>query len=175
MDDNVIDLPTSRTEDNTTEPAAPVVENLEDQLEKRSEKSAEFMVDLMDKQRKEGLELLLKKLEGLSSSREVLDDAKAENVTRFLGQGLGASSQTLQALSALIDVLVHDVGVTVQNIHRHAMGLEQISTHLQALMNLALEKGIVTEEEMREEVGKVLNPEPPTSPEKEDESVTEEV
>ena len=176
MDDNVIDLPTSRSEaqpDNIQDPVGPVVED--DSLEKRSDKSNEFMVELVDKQRKEGLALLNEKLEGLHANRELLADPKAENVSRYLSQALGAASKSMQALNSLLDVVIHDVGITVQNIHRHAHGLEQISTHLQATMNLALAKGVFTEEELREEVGKVLNPTPQANSEEEGESTTEEV
>jgi len=174
MEDNIIDLPTSRSE-NTGEPQVPVVEGQQElPLEERAQQSNEFMLEIVDKQRKDGIKLMNEKLEKLAAEHKTLDDPKAESDGRFLLQAAGGTAQATEALSSLMDVLIHDVGVTVQNIHRHAMGLEQISTHLQAVMNLLIEKQIVSEDELREEVGKVLNPPPPTSPTDEEPPITEE-
>jgi len=140
--DNVIQLNTSAGEQQELPLQAPEQEVLE-------KSKHEMLLQLVEKNRFRGAETIEKKLDSLGD-RDRLEDPKLESAVRDLTAGLGGALTSLEALNSLMDFIKHDLINAIQNLAQQARGNFQASAHLQTLIKVLEDKGVITDEVMRE-------------------------
>jgi hypothetical protein len=140
--DNVIQIPTSAGEGEETQEAP-------------KQSSQELVLQLIEKNRKKGLETLDRKLDNLDD-RGTLSDAAVESAVRNLTAGLKGSMTILEALNSLVDFIKHDLISTIQNLERQGQAQFQASAHLQALISLLKEREMITDDELRDSWNKLV-------------------
>jgi len=148
LPDNVVELHTTRSPEQSNQlpeqaqPEAPEANN-------------EMVLELIQKNRRKGLDKLERKIDNLND-RTPLTDPDLENTIRNLTQGMQGTLTSLEAVNSLLDFAVNDLVACIQNVERSARGQWQVSAHLQTLLSLLEEKGVITDTEMRDMWAKVV-------------------
>lgn len=123
-------------------------------LENKVAEGAQQVVDLIDKNLEKGLKGLEKKLDNLDN-RELLDPA-IENTVRDLTGALKSAFIMLEAMNSLQGMIRHDMVGIIQNLEQQAKGQWMSNVHLQTLLQLMQDKGMITEEELRATWDKIV-------------------
>jgi hypothetical protein len=140
--DNLIQLPTSGNQRKQEQQLdLPMTQKTEAQQH-------ELVLQLVEKNRFKGLENVEKRLDNLES-RKTLTDAGTEEAVHNLTGGLRGAMTTLEALNSLVDFIKHDLVACIQNLEQQGRGNFQASAHLQTLLAVLKEKGIVDETELK--------------------------
>ena len=145
--DNLIKLPTSG---NQTE--QPIKGN--NRLPQPPD-SNELILDLVEKNRKRGVEATEKRLDSLEE-RKTLEDPELESIIRDITGALRGGLTSVEALNSLSDFLKHDLIAAIQNVEQQSKTLWSQSAHLQTIINVLKEKDLVAEEELKAEWKKVV-------------------
>lgn len=145
---NVVDFPNKKQE-------APS----EEELVQKANQGVAQLIQTVDQNRLVGL----KRLEECTlryDDREAISGENAkqfsEDMLRDLESGIRSSFQTLEALNTLIDMIRHDLIGAIQNTESMQVANIQVSTYVQTLLSVLEEKGIVTEQEMKEMWDKII-------------------
>lgn len=142
--DNTIEFPTS-----AQDPAG--------RTEQEVDQANQLAIQLIDKNRKEGLEGLEKKCDNFKHRELISTDRPVnENDLRDIEGAIKSIMTSLEAINSLIDMIRHDMVVSVQNIEQQAMGQFQVSAHLQTLIAVLVEKEFITDDEMKATWEKVV-------------------
>lgn len=149
MPDNVLDMPTPDTSP--------------EKLQEVTEQGIPQILQLINKNRKEGLENLRKKVESLQTDLETIradlghDEAlmktknwSLENSLRSTQSALGSTETVLEALNSLIDMMINDLGGMVMNNQELQKGMMLAHSHLQTLLTLLEDKGVISDQEMKD-------------------------
>ena len=141
--DNIIQLPNSRGGQNPLppQPQNPVGGGPND---------PQAMLQRIAANRKKGLEDLEAKVDSFDVKRKVPYEAHVEDRFRDSETALKAIYTNLEALNAMVDMIAHDLIGSIQNLEQNAVAQFQASAHLQVLLKVLKEKGVVTDDELRE-------------------------
>jgi len=122
-----------------------------EKLKKVVEDNTPQVLELVNRNRKSGLEALQKRLEGLEKDLETsnLSD-NLENTLRDVKAALSGTLVSLEAQNSLLDMLCHDVGAGVYNLQVTQKALQVSNRHLQNLLDLLKNKEVITENELKE-------------------------
>ena len=149
-ENNVIQFPGKKTVEvkaEQTEEQKPLVTT--EEIMEKSDKSASFSMQLIDKNRKKGLEQIQAKLESLTE-RKLHQDPATESALRDVQGAIQGMLTFVEAANSLLNFMKHDFIAMMENIE----GISQRSwyggAHTQALMNLLKDKKVFTEEEFKE-------------------------
>lgn len=178
--DNIINFPTTAEmsknqvqQKEASEPAPPVDTSPEG-LKKMAAQGDEFVLQLVEKNRKLGvvqLEKQVEKLErGIERIRDLMPnealwtsyDSKGslvfslEDFLRTTLAALKGCLTTLEASNSLSDMLLHDLGGTIQNLESYAKALWIENANLQVLMEVLRTNKVITEEQMKETWNKLI-------------------
>jgi hypothetical protein len=115
-------------------------------------------MNLINKNRREGIITLAEKVENLSKRTENFVENGLENAFREVQTALNATLTHLQASSSLTEYLKHDIVACIQNLEQHAASMMHMSGYIQTLIALLVEKGMITHEEMEGMWNKVARP-----------------
>jgi hypothetical protein len=127
------------------------------EVQQKAEQSQDFVTSLIIKNRRKGLDQLGNKLEKLNE-REILTDPQLEHVVRELTMALQGTLTHLEALNSLMDMVGLDVARTVENLNIESGDKIKIAMHIQALIELLIEKELISHEEMTEVFQKKIKP-----------------
>lgn len=146
---NVVQFPTAQNEQ-----AVPTAE-----LEEKAQKGASKVLEIIDRNRKDGLTKLEKCVDNYSS-REMISGENAkpfnEGMLRDLEQGIAAGFLALEGLNNLVEMIRHDLVGMIQNVEGLSVANWQSSAHLQTLLSVLKEKGVVNENELKEMWEKIV-------------------
>lgn len=120
------------------------------------EQSAEQALELIEKIRQNGSERIARHLDHLTS-RELMSDPKLESALRDIASTLQATKETVEAMNSLLDIIKHDLILTVVNvgrqgealIHQGARGLEY-EANLKATLRVLMKKEVILTDELKE-------------------------
>lgn len=115
--------------------------------------------------RQKGLSDLENKVDGFDIKRKVPYEPHIEDRFRDSEAALKAVHTNLEALNAMVDMIAHDLIGAIQNLEQNAVAQFQASAHLQVLLQVLKDGGIVTEEQLREVWDKTIAARAPTDPE----------
>lgn len=133
----------------------------QEQLQKEAEAAqAADSIPKLNLKRKNGLQLLNKKVQDLLENDGLVagEHATKELVmaVRDLRNGLDAASEVLEAQNKLIDYILHDVPAVVQGVEVQSQNNFLTSAHLQTLMALLRDGGVITEEGMKDKWNQLM-------------------
>lgn len=158
-EDNVVELPTQE---------APEVDTSPEKIQEMAQQGESQVLQLVQKNRKEGHETLQRKVEAMQGDLQKIRDVlgqeplmvaknergdtafSLESTLRDIEQGMAATLTSIEAMNSLIDMLIYDLGGTVQNLQRTQQAVLIGNSHTQTLLELLKQKGIATEEEIKE-------------------------
>jgi hypothetical protein len=108
------------------------------------------VIKKIDENRASGMKNLEKKCDNFDHREMITEDNPiTENTLRDIEGAIKSTMLTLEAMNSLLDMLRHDLIGAIQNIEAGSVGNWQMSAHLQVLLDLLKEKGVVTEEELK--------------------------
>jgi len=150
--DSVIPL---NTRSEATEP--PVPQQQKEMFQGKTLDEAGIRLNKLDTNRKEAQAHLEKKCDNLDS-REPISVAKpiTEDTVRDIEGALKSTLTSIESLNAIIDMLRHDLVNVIQNMEHNGASMFQSSCHLQVLLDVLREKGIISEEEMKKKWEEVV-------------------
>ena len=128
-----------------------------DDVSEKAIKSQEYMLNLIEKNRKKGIQVLGEKVEILSN-RDLHPDPKTESALRDVQGGLAATLTNMEASSSLLDYVKHDLMSVIQNMEGFGQQGFQTAAHLQCLIALLVNKGVITHMEMKETWDALIKP-----------------
>ena len=141
-DGNVIDFQTTR---GATE------------VQQQAEDGVPVVVQKMDDNRADGMKNLDRRCDNFDHREMVTEDNPVdENHVRNMESAMKSVNQVLEALNGLMDMLRHDLVGCIRNIEAQSVSGWQMSAHLQTLIELMKEKGLITEEEMKATWDKII-------------------
>jgi len=146
---NVINFP-------TTQNNAPVPTK---EIEQKVEKGKSKVLEIIDKNRKQGLEKLERCIGDYDCRPMITGEDKKEfneGMLRDVEAGIRAAFVTLEALNNLVEMIRHDLVGMIQNIEGLSVANWQSSAHLQTLLALLKEKEVVDETELKATWEKVV-------------------
>ena len=153
---NVIQFPKSS--------AAPVAQELirdkptnMNDLPQKAAQSQEFVMKLIEQNRKKGIEQLGSKVEALGA-RDLHPDPKTESALRDVQGALNGALVNIEAGSSLLDYVKHDLMAVIQNMEGFGQQGFQTAAHLQCLISLLVNKGMITHDEMKETWDALIKP-----------------
>jgi len=155
VQNNVIQLPPTTAGE--TKPVAPQAVISTEEVNEKATNSQEFVMRLIEKNRKKGIEQAQRKLETLSE-HELLEDPREENTLRDLMGALQGLLTWAEATSSLVDFVKHDLISMITNLQQQGAQSWQSAAHLQTLIALLKDKGQITEDEMKATWEKVVAP-----------------
>jgi len=114
--------------------------------------------------RRNGLERLEEKVDGFGSSRMPSPEAQVEARLGDLESAFRATHTHLEALNALIDIVAGDLVSVMQEFPEIQKEQFKLAAHLETLLDVLREKGVVSEDEMKETWDRIIAAaqEPPT-------------
>ena len=162
-EENVIDFPT------TAKQEAPVVDTSPEGLKKLVEDGTPEVLKLVNQNRKEGAEQLRRKVDSLEVALDAIrrhcakngealmtwgegDDIifSLENELINIQKGLQAVSTYVDAQNSLTDMIINDIVGMVQNMGSVQQAVMVSNSQCQTLIELLMNKGTITEDEMKE-------------------------
>ena len=156
--DNVIQFPQT-TAGIQSEPVgdekAPVV--APEKIAEKATQSNEFIIKLIEKNRKKGIEQTQNKLEKLTD-RELHKDAQTESALRDVQAAVQGLLTWAEAVNSLTDYIKHDLVSMITNLQQQGAQAWQTAAHLQTLIETMKEKQQVTEEELKGTWDKLVVP-----------------
>ena len=155
---NIIQLPNSRV--NKSQPQ----EQCQCSVGNKEAINPAVVLQRIADNRRKGLANLENKVDGFSKERKVSYEAHVEDRFRDSENAITAAYTNLEALNAMVDMIAHDLIGAIQNLEQNAVGQFQASAHLQVLLQVLKERGIVTEEELKETWEKTIASQAPTDP-----------
>lgn len=168
--DNVVQFPVT-TAGEVKEVQKPLVPA--EQIAEKAANSQEFVMRLIEKNRKKGLEQTQHKLENLTE-RKINPEPTTEEALRDVQGAVQGLLTWAEAANSLIDLLKHDLVAMITNLQQQGAQGWQTAAYLQTLITTMKEKNLVTEEELRSTWDKTIVPgakaqlaqeeEPSTSP-----------
>lgn len=135
MSDNVIHMPGQQSK-------------TPEQLAQAQANQGKMVLQLLDKNRKQGLERLDKAAKELEEMRHRADDPEMEKRLRSLESGIRSAATAVEAISGLLDVVVQDFMSLVQTTDRNFEATMYQGLHLQTLLKTLVDKGLLTEAEL---------------------------
>lgn len=125
--------------------------------QQQAEDGVPIVVQKMDENRATGMKNLERRCDNFDHREMITDDKKVdENDMRNLESAIKSTYQTLEALNSLVDMLRHDLIGCIRNIEAQSVSGWQMSAHLQTLLELLRQKGVITEEEMKATWEKII-------------------
>jgi hypothetical protein len=154
--DNVVQFPnTTAAEEKAPEQTPPMMDPQD--VAKKATNSQEFVIKLIEKNRKKGIEQAQNKLEKLSD-RELHSDPRTESALRDVQGALQGLLTWAEAANSLVDFLKHDLISMITNLQQQGAQGWQTAAHLQTLMTTLKEKGMVSEDELKATWEKLIVP-----------------
>jgi len=153
--DNVVQFPKSSAQHLAAVPA--VGEDVAEDVAEKAARSQEYVLSLIEKNRKKGIQALGEKVEILSN-RELHPEPKTEAALRDVQGGLAATLTNMEASSSLLDYIKHDLMSVIQNMEGFGQQGFQTAAHLQCLIALLVNKGLITHEEMKSTWDALIKP-----------------
>ena len=164
-EENVVDFPT--TAQKKEDPKE--VDTSPEGLKKLAEENIPQILKLINKNRHEGVENLQRKTENLHQALKSLAEWAQEqqhpilkaqdnlgntkfildNELRSIDSALGSVLTVLEAQNSLLDMLINDTIGMIHNIQSTQQAVIIASGHSQTLIQLLLDRGDITEEEMK--------------------------
>lgn len=166
MSDKVVDFPTTADEDlpvnGPTEGPTP------DELKAMAVKGGPQVLQLIQKNRKVSHETLQRIVENLEKQitdirRNLPDEPlmvkktdrgdtffSLEQALRDVQVGLGALLTNMEAMNSLVDMITHDLVGSVRNLNQTQRAMLMANSHVQTLLELLKEKGVVSEPELKD-------------------------
>ena len=120
----------------------------QEEIEKKQAEGMRKVVETVEKRRKEGLENLERYLARTKSMRKA--GRSGDSLLEELETAVNGALMSLEAINQFCDMMKNDLVGLVHNLENQALGGYSTSLHLEALLNVLLEKGAVTDEEMKE-------------------------
>lgn len=111
-------------------------------------KNNKVILQLLDKNRKQGLERLDKACKDLEDMHYVASEPDLEKRLRSIEAAIRSTATTLEALSGLFDVVVQDFMQMVGTADRNFEATMYQGLHLQTLLKALADKGILSEKEL---------------------------
>lgn len=162
-DNNIVDFPTTGNQEEKQEELP-----LEDKVDTSPEKLAEIaraggvkVLELINKNRTEAIENLEKQAKlldeqvknaGLDVFVKTNDDGTIFNLTNSLRNILSSINSIvtgLEAQNSLTDMVIHDLGGTIQNLGNLQKNFFQMGAHVQVLLETLKRKGAISDDEMK--------------------------
>lgn len=143
-EENVVNFPSTAggtAQENSSEPNPVSIQE--------APKHNEIVLNLVDKNRKKGLETLEKRIDNLDH-RELHENSKTESALRDITTGLKGINTTVEALNSLSDMIRHDLINCIQNLENQVQANWQVSVHLQTLIEVLKTNGVITEKQLEE-------------------------
>ena len=131
---------------------------IEKTVDEKTAQSQQFIMGLIDKNRRDGLVQFAQKVEALGARTETFVEAGLENTMRDIRAGLTGALTHIQASASLTEYIKHDLVACIENIESHTATLMQISGYIQSLIVLLVKKGIVSHEEMEATWNETVKP-----------------
>ena len=164
MSDNVIQFPVTSAQREepaiiTPAQAKEATERLvsPEKIAEKSMQSQDFVMSLIEKNRKKGLEQVQTKLERLSE-REINDNGNTENAIRTIQSAIQGLSIWAEATNSLVDLMKQDMIAVINGVQEQGKEGFRLSAHLQTLVTLLKEKSLITEDEMKSTWEKIIAP-----------------
>jgi len=142
MSDNVIEFPGQK-------------KSADELSEELKEKGSEAVLDRLEKNRAKALQQLEQKIDDLEN-HPVSPDPAVEAATRDIIAGLKACLLGIESLDAFYQMVAHDIGYLSQQNDQLGFNLFQAGSHVQVLLGILQEKGIVTKEDLKAGFEKVI-------------------
>lgn len=158
--DNIIKLPNSRGSKQ-----GPPVENKVASGVGGGKPDPQTVLRRIAANRQKGLVDLENKVDGFDIKRKVPYEPHVEDRFRDSETALKAVHTNLEALNAMVDMIAHDLIGAIQNLEQNAVAQFQASAHLQVLLQVLKDEGIVTDEQLKEVWDKTIAANAPTDPE----------
>lgn len=117
------------------------------ELEQKQREGMHKVVETVEKNRREGQERLEKQISRIKDMAAA--GRSADALLDEVEVALEAMLTTLDALNQFVEMLKQDLVGLVSNLENQAMGGYSTSLHLEALLSVLLEKGSVTDAEMK--------------------------
>lgn len=136
-------------------PAGPVVPP--EVVAQKSTQSNEFVIKLIEKNRKKGIEQTQGKLERLTD-RELHKDAQTESALRDMQGAVQGLLTWAEAVNSLTDYIKHDLVAMITNLQQQGAQAWQTAAHLQTLIETMKNKEQISEEELRATWDKLVVP-----------------
>lgn len=148
-DENVVDFPTTQTEEETPMRKALTPE----QVAQMEEKGATKVLELIDKNKAAGISQLQNAVAQQDNRPRLYVPgetgvAHLENTVRALEKGIGGALTVTEALNSLVDMIRHDIVAMVQNLQQIQQAAIINNTQVNVLLNLLDEKGVINEADM---------------------------
>lgn len=142
-DENVVEFPTTQTENGTQlrEPLTP------EQVAQMEEKGATKVLNMIDQNKEYGIKQMQNSVEQ-SNHRGITSDASAEHAIRVIEKGVGGALTSVEAINSLVDMIRHDMVAIIQNLQQIQQAAVINNTQVNVLLNLLDEKGVINEEDM---------------------------
>lgn len=140
----------------------------QEQLDEIAEQGIETVLQSVMKNRKSGLKRFEEKVDTLRKTRMLSD--QLENSLRDVYGALRGNFTALEALDQFVEMMQHDLIGMFQALDHHKGAIYSFSVTLQAMKDVLVERGMMTEEDFRAAVQavqkKMINPapEPPAEP-----------
>jgi len=164
---DIVDFETTANQDELPMPDETVPTPPPEELQEMQEQGGEQMLQLIQRNRKISHESLQRAFEGLEATIDqivanrdlgpilVTKDGHGrvvfslEDSLRTIMKGLGACLTSMEANNSLMDMLIHDFGGLVHNTNQTQRSMLMANSHVQTLLELLMEKGVITEPEMK--------------------------
>jgi hypothetical protein len=112
------------------------------------------VLETVNSNREKGLKTLDNKVQDLLNSEVInvdkMGNAHLVSTLRDLSSGLNAALQVTEAENQLLDMVINDLGGLSQKLEAVIQNHFITGSHLQTLMALLINKGLLTEDELRQ-------------------------
>jgi membrane-associated HD superfamily phosphohydrolase len=135
MSDNLIHLPGQQ-------------QKTPEEVAKQAQQNSKVVLQLLDKNRKQGIERLDKTCQELEELRARADDPEMEKRLRALETAVRSACTAIEAISGLMDVVMQDFMSLVAANDRNFEATMYQGLHLQTLLKTLVDKGVTTEQEL---------------------------
>jgi len=140
---NIINLPNQQ----------PVDKKLSDkELQNKVKKGHEAIIHTVDKNRFEGLKALEEKIGLFDTFNNDIKSDRLYNVE----SAIRAIATTTEAINRLTDMLRHDLLELIGNVEKLANSNWRTAAYVQSLLNLLMEKGTISDEELKQSWNKTI-------------------
>lgn len=145
-DAEVVEFPTTQEEVEQRNSLTP------EQIAQMDEKGVGKVLELIDKNKENGIKMMQNSVDQkrVPHYSEDAGMKHIENTVRVLEKGIQGALTSVEAINSLVDLIRHDMVAMVNNLQQQQQAAVTNNTQVNVLLQLLDNKGIITEDELRE-------------------------